>query len=305
MPLHTVAFIFNALPLTSSNTTSSVYTTAFVSPLRTAKWTHCLRYRNPTSTPVPLFVMRQYHRTPTGSRRAHTKSLSNITQAIQHTWRNASNNERFAIVVASLAAVTFAGSLLNAVFHISLFLAVAAVSLVAAPLMFLVLLSFTAFVVGVLMTTGFGFVIFGAPLFTAGLLAKMMLPVLALGAGFSFLATRLLGFRKGSSIATDPIADFDEEDEFDRFDDTLKTRVTGSRATNVEYWGLSEVVDELDFSGLGEYRQLFIEERIDGHALLNLSDEDIKAEFGSTMPLGDRMRLIRLVSKLRRRASSL
>ncbi|KAI0559171.1 SAM domain containing protein [Gracilaria domingensis] len=251
--------------------------------------------------------MRHYHRPPLTSRRTRRKSSSSWANSIQRAWRSANGNERFAIIVAALAAVAFAGTVVNLVFHISLFLAVAAVSLVAAPLLFLIMLSFTAFTVGVLMTTGFGFLIFGAPMFTVGLMAKMTVPLLAVVGGVSFIASRVLPFgeRHESEDTSDPVEYFDEQDEFERFDDTLKTRVSGSSAIDVESWGLNEVVDELDFSGLGEYRQLFIEERIDGHTLLSLTDDDIKAEFGRTMPLGDRIRLIRLVAKLRRRSSRL
>ncbi|PXF42419.1 hypothetical protein BWQ96_07860 [Gracilariopsis chorda] len=250
--------------------------------------------------------MRRYHG---DNRRRETFNRSIVERWIRNTqkvWQGASPSERLLAIATSLGAVLLAGTVVNVLFHVSLMLAFGVVSLVAAPIVFLVMLSFTAFIFGVLMTAGVGFFLLNTPFLAFGLLAKTMLPVLAVVGGASFLAARLLGFKPGRKDIVDSFPRIDEEDEFEQFDNALRNRVVeGSRSWDVASWSLSEVVDELDLTGLGEYRQLFIDERIDGRTLLLLSERDIKEEFSRTMPLGDRMRLTRLVEELKRRSTRL
>lgn len=251
-------------------------------------------------------TMRRYHG---DNRRRETFNRSIVERWIRNTqkvWQGASPSERLLAIATSLGAVLLAGTVVNVLFHVSLMLAFGVVSLVAAPIVFLVMLSFTAFIFGVLMTAGVGFFLLNTPFLAFGLLAKTMLPVLAVVGGASFLAARLLGFKPGRKDIVDSFPRIDEEDEFEQFDNALRNRVVeGSRSWDVASWSLSEVVDELDLTGLGEYRQLFIDERIDGRTLLLLSERDIKEEFSRTMPLGDRMRLTRLVEELKRRSTRL
>lgn len=226
---------------------------------------------------------------------------------IQKVWQNANPTERLLAIITSLGAVLLAGTVVNVLFHISLMLTLGVVSLIATPILFLVMLSFTAFIFGVLMTGGVGFFLLNTPFLAVGLLAKTLLPVLVIVGGAAFMAARLLGFRPGRQDVVEPFpAVYDEENEFEQFDKTLRNRVVdGSRSWDVTSWSLNEVVEELDVTGLGEYRQLFIDERIDGRTLLLLSERDIKEEFSGTMPLGDRMRLMRLVEELKTRSTRL
>lgn len=202
-----------------------------------------------------------------------------------------------------------AGLAVNLLFHVSFAIAFMIIPLVFAPILLSIMVSVGMFFMLTFATVGTGMFFVGTPFLAFALLAKMLLPFAVIAAGAAFVASRLLGY--GDRVE-DRLEDggFETEvaveDPFESFDRKLYDRdVFAKRSTDVTSWDLSDVVDELDFTGLGEYRQLFIEERIDGRTLLCLTEDDIKAEFGRTMPLGDRIRLSQLVSDLRRRSSRL
>lgn len=226
-------------------------------------------------------------------------------------WHNSSMSEKIVVGMAALGAVIIAGGVVNTLFHVSLLLAFSIIPVFLAPMMIIIMASMSVFALLTFATAGAGFVFIGTPFFAIALLAKMLMPVLLIAGAAGMVVQRFLGLR---SVADDEEYDEYEDDtaygweqdgELERFDKVLRKRSVGEKGWNVAAWGMSDVVDELDYTGLGEYRQLFIEERIDGRVLLQLTEEDIKSEFGTCMPLGDRMRLVRLVTDLRRRSSNM
>lgn len=71
-----------------------------------------------------------------------------------------------------------------------------------------------------------------------------------------------------------------------------------SGPTNTEKWTSSEVSQWLEtFPTLKQYTTSFAENEIDGEALLELTDQELKDDLGIT-PLGHRKQLIRLIKKL-------
>lgn len=164
---------------------------------------------------------------------------------------------------------------------------------------------------------GAGFFFVGTPFFAVTMLAKALFPFWAVTTAAAFVIARTFTkWRRRDGIQTENMGmgreDGEyigmkkaEEEAFERFDAKLEFKTAGvsKRGSDVMAWDLSDVVDELDERGLGEYRQLFIEERIDGRTLLALTNNDIKVEFGHCMPLGDRLKLSRLLTELRRQSS--
>lgn len=221
-------------------------------------------------------------------------------------WQNASPNEKLAISAAIAAAVSLAGFAVNLLFHVSLILSFSIIPLLLAPILLAVIASLTAFAFFTMMTAGAGIFFIGTPFVAIALLAKSLFAILVIVGGVSGIVASVLGIKSEKEESEAVVFDVEEEDEFERFDKRLRRRSVGrEKGWDVSSWGMSEVIDELGFTGLGEYRQLFIEERIDGRTLLELTDDDIRSEFAAAMPLGDRMRLGRLVSELRKRASRL
>lgn len=220
-------------------------------------------------------------------------------------WSEASSSERSAFGVAALGVIAVAGVAINILFHVSLALAFMIIPLVFAPILLTILASVSLFAMLTFFTAGAGMFFIGTPIIAIAFLAKIMLPFALLAGGAAYISNRLLG---GDRVMEDEIIEdewVESEDEFEQFDAKLRGGIFSEKSKDVSTWNLSDVVDELDFKGLGEYRQLFIEERIDGRTLLTLTDEDIKVEFGPNMPLGDRMRLSQLVYDLRRQSSRL
>lgn len=174
---------------------------------------------------------------------------------------------------------------------------------------------FSLFALITFSAAGAGFFFVGTPFVAVMMLAKALFPVAALAASGMYVMERVFaGWKNRKVVQTEDIeterGDMDyfgakraEEEAFERFDEKLGYRTTRAPRSDVMAWGLSDVVDELDNRGLGEYRQLFIEERIDGSTLLALTNDDIKMEFGHCMPLGDRLKLSKLVNELRGQSS--
>lgn len=255
-----------------------------------------------------------FFRPPNGSRRRHRRNgyaeeppdVQKWVRRAETLWSEASSSERSAFGVAALCVVAIVGVAINVLFHVSLALAFVIIPLLFAPILMTILASVSLFAMLSFATAGAGIFFIGTPIMAFAFLAKVMFPFAVLAGGAAYVANKLLrGDREGKE---EPVEDVwpEPEDEFEQFDEKLRTGgVYSQRSKDATLWGLSDVVDELDFKGLGEYRQLFIEERIDGRTLLTLTDEDIKIEFGSSMPLGDRMRLSQLVSYLRRRSARL
>lgn len=220
-------------------------------------------------------------------------------------WSEASSSERSAFGVAALGAIAVAGVAINILFHVSLALAFMIIPLVFAPILLTILASVSLFAMLTFATVGAGMFFISTPILATVFLAKVMLPFAVLAGGAAYVANRLLGGDR--AVEQELIEDdwLEPEDEFEQFDAKLHGGLFSERSKDVTTWNLSDVVDELDVKGLGEYRQLFIEERIDGRTLLTLTEDDIKVEFGPNMPLGDRMRLSQLVHDLRRQSSRL
>lgn len=155
-------------------------------------------------------------------------------------------------------------------------------------------------------------------------------PLLALGTAFSGLFTggivilAIVGIALGliaSNIAGESDDDDDEceeEDEndedwsqwknwasqFEFFDQLLRKRTGGFKASpSVYVWGYDEVGAELEAWGLGEYKDLFRNEKIDGRTLLDMTEDDIRGEFVGVMPLADRKQLLRMIAELKKRAT--
>lgn len=211
--------------------------------------------------------------------------------------------------LAGLSLVAAAGVAINVVFHVSLMLAFGIIPLILAPIFLTVLASTIMLGVAAFALSAAGVFFIGTPIMAVGFLGRVMFPLAAIAGGVVFLSRKLLFEKKEAVLETEETEE-DEwpgpESEFEEFDEKLRV---GDRyspvARDVTLWNLSDVVDELDYKGLGEYRQLFIEEKIDGPTLLTLTDADIKSEFGASMPLGDRMRLSKLVLDLKRRSGKL
>lgn len=225
-------------------------------------------------------------------------------------WYDASSSERLLFGVAAFSFVAVAGVIINVLFHVSLMLALGFIPLILAPIMLTMLASTIMFGVMALALAGSGLFLIGTPVMALGFLAKVMLPVIAMAGGAAFFVRKLVLRGNENDVQLKEKALQDDwpgtEEEFAKFDEKLRRGDVYSAETwDVTTWNLSDVVDELDYKGLGAYRQLFIEEKIDGATLLTLTDEDIKSEFGATMPLGDRLRLSRFVSDLKRRSGRL
>lgn len=67
--------------------------------------------------------------------------------------------------------------------------------------------------------------------------------------------------------------------------------------TPVQEWSILDVSKCLELAGLGQYKEAFTVEDIDGETLLNLSENEIKDDLGMK-PLGHRKKLLRLRSKV-------
>lgn len=232
-------------------------------------------------------------------------------------WSKSTSSERSLVALATVGALAIAGLTLNLVFHASLALVFVLVPLVFAPVLLVATAIFSMFAVMMFSAAGAGFFFVGTPFFAVTMLAKALFPFWAIATAAAFVIARTFTkWRRRDGIQTENMGmgreDGEyigmkkaEEEAFERFDAKLEFKTAGvsKRGSDVMAWDLSDVVDELDERGLGEYRQLFIEERIDGRTLLALTNDDIKVEFGHCMPLGDRLKLSRLLTELRRQSS--
>lgn len=254
---------------------------------------------------------RTYTRPPSRPQSRSTPNVQKLARRAEKLWAQSTPTERSLVATATLAVVVVAGLAINVLFHVSLALAFLVIPLLFAPVLFTILASVSLFSLLTFATAGAGFFFVGTPLLATAMLAKALFPFAVVAGAAGFAASKLTG--RGRDVEYDDESQELEEEVYDtgkaeadamqQFDARLGYQPSPARSRDVMAWDMSDVVDELDYSGLGEYRQLFIEERIDGRTLLTLTDDDIKVEFGSLMPLGDRVRLSRLVSELRRRCS--
>lgn len=256
--------------------------------------------------------------------------LTDVVRTVRSVWRQTPLGHRLLVSIAVLVVLPLTAAAANVFMHALAALTFTAASLVMAPALLVLAASVAAFamVASTAAAAGAGIFITGTPLFVIAIAAKAVLPLFAMAAvALSVLKTvtrrteRLFRgpvYEKRENITTvegREVADkkYDDggkdwrgthpprlRDELDEFDRLLRRRTSKRRDDVVENWSLTDVVDELDACGLGQYRQLFIDERIDGHTLLSLTDADIRTEFAHTMPLGDRRRLSRLVTSLQR-----
>eukprot|EP00177_Eucheuma_denticulatum_P003758 GFKZ01006801.1.p2 GENE.GFKZ01006801.1~~GFKZ01006801.1.p2 ORF type:complete len:308 (+),score=41.50 GFKZ01006801.1:387-1310(+) len=295
-----------------------------ISPFLPCRRFHRLQFTSsplaiPTSTPSrpksPSYLImrsrRTYTRPPSRPPSRSTPNIQKWARRAEKLWTQSTPTERSLFATATLAVVAVAGLAINVLFHVSLALAFLAIPLLFAPILFTILASVSLFGLLTFATAGAGFFFVGTPLLATAMLAKALFPFAVIAGAAGFVASKVIGwgrdvgYEDGSQDIEEELYDSGkaEVDAMQQFDERLGYRPSPGRSRDIMGWGMSDVVDELDYSGLGEYRQLFIEERIDGRTLLTLTDDDIKAEFGSLMPLGDRVRLSKLVSELRRQSS--
>lgn len=254
-------------------------------------------------------------------------TVADLVRSVRTTWASTSGSTRILGLTLLFVGLSVSATVINVILHVSYILAFAIVPILLAPLLFTIMSGIGLFVFLMTMTAGAGFVFVGTPLFMVASIAKAILPLFIVAGVAATALDKLFKIRlfgssnkekrqKEEAERRQRVREEEEEEfrrvkgmknELDDFDQMLRSRsqrsygVTGGRA---EDWDLSRVVDELDQCGLGRYRQLFIDERIDGNTLLSLTDADIREEFSDAMPLGDRRRLSRLISSLRDRSSS-
>lgn len=259
--------------------------------------------------------------------------FSDVVRTARSAWQDASSSNRLVAMTLLAAGLSVTAAAVNVVLHISFALAFAVVPLLLMPLLFTLIAGLGVFAFLATATAGAGFMFLGTPFFMISVAVKALAPVLLAAIAINWAVSKgmkLFGMSSSSSqkndyFTTDPTRDsvaqqrrqqqqemkderYETNDQLRDFDRLLRKRTATSQSMkwddNVSDWNLDDVIDELDACGLGQYRQLFIDERIDGNTLLSLSDADIREEFGDSMPLGDRRRLSRLVSSLRSRASN-
>lgn len=258
--------------------------------------------------------------------------FSDVVRTARSAWQDASASNRLVAMTLLVAGLSVTAAAVNVVLHISFALAFAVVPLLLMPLLFTLIAGLGVFAFMATATAGAGFMFLGTPFFVISVAVKALAPVLLAAVAINWAVSKgmkLFGISSSSSrknvyFTDDPTHDNvaqqrkqqqqemedkrdETNDQLRDFDRLLRNRTATSQSMkwddNVNDWNLGDVIDELDACGLGKYRQLFIDERIDGNTLLSLSDADIREEFGDSMPLGDRRRLSRLVSSLRSRAS--
>lgn len=256
--------------------------------------------------------------------RSVVPSTQQIVQGAQDLWRESTPANRLLFGIGIMVCMSVLAGIVNTIIHVSFVFAFMLVPVLLAPVIMTVMAGVTAFAIFAFFTAGVGFAFVGTPMFMLAVLAKMLLPVFgAVGLGGLVFVNVLRAGGRAVGWFQSPDADefdddYDDDDddddgddeykpfsvdsELEDFDRVLRRRARYSRdSLDIGAWSISQVVDELDICGLSHYRQLFIDEQIDGRTLLSLTDDDIRTEFSSTMPLGDRRRLSRLVTSLQNR----
>jgi hypothetical protein len=66
---------------------------------------------------------------------------------------------------------------------------------------------------------------------------------------------------------------------------------------DVKLWQSQQVLDWLSSVGFGKYRELFMEQNIDGVVLSQISESDLR--YGGIKNIGDRKKLISFIDKLK------
>lgn len=258
--------------------------------------------------------------------------FSDVVRTARSAWQDANASNRLVAMTLLVAGLSVTAAAVNVVLHISFALTFAVVPFLLMPLLFTFIAGLGVFAFMATATAGAGFMFLGTPFFMISVAVKALAPVFlaavainwAVSKGMKLFGMSSSASRKNDYFTGDPTRvgvaqqrrqqqqEMEDEgddinDQLRDFDRLLRNRTATSQSVkwddNVSDWNLDDVIDELDACGLGQYRRLFIDERIDGNTLLSLSDADIREEFGDSMPLGDRRRLSRLVSSLRSRAS--
>lgn len=304
---------------------------------RTGVWSLQRKHRSLNSSKLarPQIVARhgrrggQWRESRWSRRRERRVTASELVTAVEAYWTKATPSARLLTLASAFVAISLLTTSLNALFHISFILAFAVIPFLALPVFLTLFAGISLFSILAMATAGAGAVFIGTPFFMLTLAAKALLPgMVAVGIIGSLFSTVIRAggnaFRRVSgrphtahprnipSTAAESVVSMEEEEdgmaqsvekELADFDRLLRRRSVADSMRDsrpVTAWSVSDVIDELDSCGLSPYRQMFIEERVDGSTLLSLSDQDIRTEF-SGMPLGDRRRLARLVTELRRR----
>ena len=232
-------------------------------------------------------------------------------------WTRAGPSEKLGMVAVGLLAGTAATSLITVLGHLSVMFTMFLMPIVFFPLAMVFAASIGTALIATMAVGGFGFVFFMSPLLAVGAVLKLIAPLVTLGFVVSIAKNKLFGIERphdSGELGTEQSDKFGGnsrttrgnvslgEDPFYAFDERLRRRERVSRDNRyLGDWTVDDVVDELVSAGLGQYQAQFIAERIDGSVILSLTEGDIKSEFGSKMPLGDRIKLSKWILQLQRR----
>lgn len=241
-------------------------------------------------------------------------------------WTDATAAERTTAAFVMLAALSLTGVAISVVAHISTLLAFLFLPTIIFPLLFVFAASFSVFVFVAASVTGAGFFLIGAPMMAAAAMFKILAPVVLLGFAAKVAMGKLFkgngdnetgttetlfGLEKDDALRSSVARTRDVFDSFDRrlglnLDRRLDPLSVGiGRVSDVSLWTVEDVLDELVVAGLGNYRDIFLDEHIDGETLLGLTAEDVQWEFREEMPLRDRKKLTQLIVCLRSKSKRL
>lgn len=295
------------LPTLGAAASAMAATCAFAYPLliRTSTSRNVMHVANVQYTHAHFLRMRHGH------------GIRKLAHEAATMWRKAGPAERVGMTALAIGAATATSTLVSLVAHVSSIFAFMLLPALLFPLVLVVAASIGTILLSFLVLGGFGYVVFLPPLFAVGALMKVVGHFFAIAMAASFVSKKLLRKRGVAmrDVKRNIVSEFfSSEDEYARefsgeeqlrsFDEKLYRRTADAprQSKDVAMWSVLDVVDELTSAGLGQYRNQFIEERIDGAVLLGLTEQDIRTELGP-MPLGDRIKLSRWVATLQQRPS--
>lgn len=257
---------------------------------------------------------RQHRRYPSSKRPFGL--FEDALQSAQIRWDTASSNERIMLLFIATAIAGGVGLAFNILMHLAAFAAFLAFPVFMLPLTLLAA-SFGIVALTFVGVTGASLFFLGSPILVGGaLLTKVIAPFVFVALlAKTFSAVRSSKGSARSSVLQDSSLDdldikeeiskgsniFDAFSEFDR-ELALRTRsafrTTGS-SNKVDDWTVHDCVRSLQSAGLTDAARIFLDERIDGHVLTLMSDDEIERELGGRMTLGDRKRLLFWARNLR------
>lgn len=221
---------------------------------------------------------------------------------LSHAWQSGGRAERAAVAALIVGVAAAMGATILAFAQVTAAMALFAIPLVLAlPVMAALTAAFSALIIALLILA-LGATLVLAPALAAGAAMKFAAEA-ALFTSLVVLVMGMLGSAKtGKQTESTVREEHDGDDELRSFDRALHERERGGRdMAQLESWSVDQVVDQLLESGLTQFVGAFERERIDGAALLALSESDIRREFMGAR-LGDRAKLGRWVRELQERA---